>query len=225
MTLPPDVKARVLEAARGTSSATRGTTRTREWLVLPSGLIVAASLYFAFGGVEHGAGRPAWFHAASALGWAGIAALSMWSAVGGGGSATGRARSLLWIAAVGTPAVLFAMMFALAAIDPALQLAHAERLGVKCFGLTVAAAAFPLLALVRVRRGSDAVHPAASGAALGAACGASAGVMVEMWCPVAETSHVVIGHIAPVALLAVLGALLGVRFLAMRGRTRGASSG
>lgn len=82
---------------------------------------------------------------------------------------------------------------------------------------------FPLLALIVVRRGSDAVHPAATGAALGAACGASAGVMVEMWCPVSEVRHVAIGHVAPIIALAVVGAALGVRLLAIRGKPRDAA--
>jgi hypothetical protein len=217
---PPDLKARVLDAARRTPSPTRGSAQARAWLVLPSSIIVAGSLYFAFGGPAHGQGRPPWFYVASALGWLGVAALSTWSVLGSGGSVTGRARPLLWATAIGTPALLFAMMFALVAIDPSVTAIHPERLGLKCFGLTVAAAAFPLLALIVVRRGSDAVHPAATGAALGAACGASAGVMVEMWCPVSEARHVAIGHIAPIVLLALLGASLGVRLLAIRANAR-----
>lgn len=222
--LPPELKARVLDATRATPSPTRGAVRAREWLVLPASVIVAASLYFAFGGPVHGTGRPSWFYAASALSWAAVAALSMWSVLGGGGSVTGRARPLLWMSAVGTPALLFAIMFAFVLIEPALTAIHPfpERPGFKCFGLTVAAAVFPLVALAFVRRGSDAVHPVATGAALGAACGASAGVMVEMWCPVADLRHVALGHVAPIVLLAAVGALLGVRLLAIRAKPRAA---
>jgi hypothetical protein len=219
--LPPDLKARVLDATRATPSPTRGSARARTWLVLPSSFIVAASLYFAFGGPEHGAGRPSWFYFASAMSWAAVAALSMWSVLGTGGSVTGRAGPLLWMSAVGTPAVLFAVMFAFVVVDPAATGIHPERLGLKCFGLTVAAAVFPLVALAVVRRGSDAVHPVATGAALGAACGASAGVMVEMWCPVGDVRHIAIGHVAPILLLAAVGALLGVRMLAIRAKPRG----
>ncbi|HEY8040806.1 MAG TPA: NrsF family protein [Polyangiaceae bacterium] len=215
-----DLKARVLEAAHGAPSATRGTSRVQAWLVLPSSVIVAASLFFALGGVQNGQGRPMWFYLASSLGWGAVAALSTWGALGRGASATWRTRSILVAVAIGTPAVLFAMMFAFATADPELTQVHPERLGLKCLGLTVAAATFPLLSLLAVRRGSDPVHPAATGAALGAACGASAGVMVEMWCPVSELRHVAFGHIAPIVLLALVGAALGSRVLGMRARGR-----
>ncbi len=217
--LRPDLEARVLAAARE-PSPTRGATRARTWLVLASSAIVVASLYFAFGGPEHGAGRPAWFYGASAFGWLSVAAVSAWGALGGGASSTGRPRAVLLAIAVGTPAVLLALTFVLGAAAPELGQAFSfdERPGLKCFGLTVAAAAFPLIALALVRRGSDAVHPAATGAALGAACGASAGVMVEMWCPVSEMRHVVVGHVAPIVLLAALGAALGMRVLAVRAK-------
>jgi hypothetical protein len=218
--LPPDLKARVMQAARATPSPTRAAARTLSWLVLPSSVIVAGSLYFAFGGPDHGAGRAAWFYVASSLGWAAVAALSTWSVLARGRAATGRPTSVLWAIAAGTPAALFALMFALVLMEPTATLVHPERVGYRCFGLTVAAAAFPLLALLFVRRGSDAVHPVANGAALGAACGASAGVMVEMWCPVATPAHVAFGHVAPIVLLAALGAALGMRVLAIRAKPR-----
>lgn len=216
--MTPDIKARVLDAARATPSATRTSSLAFSWLVLPSSVIVAVALFFAFDGVRHGQGRPIWFYLASSIGWAAVASLSMWGALVRGTSAIGRPRTWLLSIAIGTPAVLFAMMFGLAVVYPEVTALHPERLGLKCLGLTVAAAAFPLLALALLRRGSDPVHPVATGAALGAACGASAGVMVEMWCPVAAPRHVVVGHVAPMIIMALLGAVLGARLMAMRPR-------
>jgi hypothetical protein len=212
----PELKARILEDASATPSARRGASRVISWLVLPSSVIVAAALFFAFDGVSHGGGRPLWFYLASAMGWTAVAALSMWGALVRGGSALGRPRAWLIAVTVGTPAVLFAMMFGLAVVHPEVTLLHPERLGLKCLGLTVAAGAFPLLSLVLLRRGSDPIHPHVTGAALGAACGASAGVMVEMWCPVEAPRHLLVGHVAPMLLMAALWALLGVRVIAMR---------
>jgi hypothetical protein len=63
-------------------------------------------------------------------------------------------------------------------------------------------------------------NPVATGAALGAACGAAAGVMVELWCPVAAPRHVAVGHILPIAIVSVVGALMGARVIAMRPRPR-----
>jgi hypothetical protein len=213
-----DLKARVLAAARATRSPTRAASRLHAWLVLPSSVIVAAALFFAFDGLRHGRGRPFWFYAASSLGWAAVATLSMWGAFARGRSSVGRPRAWLLVVTVATPAILFAMMFAFAVVHPEMTLVHPERIGFKCLGLTVAAATFPLVGLALVRRGSDPVHPVFTGAALGAACGASAGVMVEMWCPVATPEHVAIGHVFPILLLALLGAALGSRVIGIRAR-------
>jgi hypothetical protein len=218
-----DLKARILDAARATPSATRDTSRVFAWLVLPASLIVGAALFFAFDGMSHGEGRPLWFYLASSIGWAAVASLSMWGALARGGSAIGRPRPWLLAITIGTPAVLFAMMFGLAFVHPEVTALHPERLGLKCLGLTVAAAAFPLLALALLRRGSDPVHPMATGAALGAACGASAGVMVEMWCPVAAPRHVMVGHVAPMLVMAIVGAMLGARVIAVRPRAQSAA--
>ncbi len=82
-----------------------------------------------------------------------------------------------------------------------------------------------MLGLMLVRRGSDPVHPAATGAALGAACGACAGVMVELWCPVGAPRHVAVGHILPIVVVAILGASVGARFIAMRCARLGSAAG
>jgi hypothetical protein len=217
-TLPPGLKDRILLATRETPSATRPVSRAYTWLVAPASMIAAAALYFAFDGTAHGAGRANWFYVASTLGWAGVSLLSMWGALGRGGSAIGRSRMWLYAFAAGTPAALFALMFGIALSHPEVTAIHPEKIGFKCFGLTLAAAAFPLLALAFARRGSDPSHPVATGAALGAACGASSGVMVEMWCPVAAPRHIAFGHILPIIVLTLLGAALGARFIAMRPR-------
>jgi len=206
---PSDAKARLMAALRGAPSSTRSTARVWAWLVLPSGVIVASALFFAFHGIEHGGGRPRSFYVACAVSWTAVAAASMWGALGRARASSWRSRSALLAVAAVTPALLFAIMFAMAVIQPEVTAIHPERLGLKCLGLTLAAAAFPL------RRESDPVHPATTGAALGSACGASAGIMVELWCPVAAPAHVAFGHILPIVLLAVLGAVLGARMLGL----------
>lgn len=212
-----DVKARIFAQVAATPSPTRTAARAYGWLVLPSSLIVAATLFFAFDGPRHGQGRPTWFYVASSIGWLMVATLSVWGALHRGGSAVGRPHAWLVAFALGTPASLFALMFGAAVAHPEVTLIHPERLGLKCLGLTVAAAVFPLISLAILRRGSDPVHPAATGAALGSACGASAGVMVELWCPVATPAHVALGHILPILAMALLGALIGARVIGMRG--------
>ena len=73
-----------------------------------------------------------------------------------------------------------------------------------------------LAAFLFLRRGSDPVHPRASGAALGAAAGAWASVLIHLHCPVAATDHVLLGHLAPVLFLSLAGVLVGRRLLGVR---------
>jgi hypothetical protein len=180
---------------------------------------VAAALYFAVLDSSHGrGGRPAVFYVACVAAWALIAVFSMRAALDRGRSAMGRSRVWLLAVAAGTPAALYALSFLLALMGQAMGAPEPPdgNHGYRCLGLTLAAAVFPLLALSFVRRGSDPVHPVASGAALGAACGASAGIMVEMWCPYATVAHMTVGHILPILLSTLLGAALGARVIAMR---------
>ena len=70
------------------------------------------------------------------------------------------------------------------------------------------------------RRGRDGVHPRALGAAVAVAVGAVAWIAVDAWCPIAAPGHLVLGHLLPLELLALAGALLGSRLLAVRTRRR-----
>ncbi len=216
MSLPVDLRTRVLADVARIPSPSRPAARARARVTAAVTIAIAVALYFAAGGPGHGGGRPAWQLAASLLGWSAIAAAALHAALSHGGSATGRPRVTLVAVAVGTPVALFAMMCTLAAAHPEITLLHPERLGLRCLGLSLAAAAFPLVSLTAMRRGTDAVHPGAAGAARGAAGGAVAGVMVELWCPVAAPRHVLVGHVAPVALLALAGWTLGSSWLAVR---------
>jgi hypothetical protein len=215
---PRELKERILAAALAKPSPTRTWSRAATWLAVACSVAVGVALFFWFDGPHHGLGRRAWYYGASTIGWTVIAILSTWSAFGRGRSAVGRSRTWLLAVAASTPAILFAMMGAFAHADPSVTEVHPERLGLKCLGLTLSAAALPLVGLLALRSKSDPVHPTATGAAFGAACGAAAGVMVEMWCPVGSVRHVALGHVAPIVLLSLLGAAIGRRVLAMRGR-------
>jgi hypothetical protein len=216
MSLPVDLKRRVMEAAQRTPSPVRSRARLEARLVIQCAVAVALGLFFALDGVRHAAGRPPWFLAASLAAWAAVAAAAMCVAWRRGTSFS--AGSVAWLAviALGTPLILQAISLAFAWRHPELAALHAERVGLKCLVLTLAAAACPLVGLSFVRRSSDPMHPLASGAALGVASGACAGVMVVLWCPVVAPAHVAIGHVLPIAVLAMIGTLLGHHVIAMR---------
>ena len=61
-----------------------------------------------------------------------------------------------------------------------------------------------------MRRDTDVKHPRAAGAALGgAAAGAWGGRLFEAHCPSLDLVHLALGHVLPIAILALLGALFG----------------
>jgi Negative regulator of sigma F len=58
-----------------------------------------------------------------------------------------------------------------------------------------------------------------TGAVLGAAAGAWAGVIVNLWCPIPLVAHLLVGHVGPILVLSIAGAVfaragVGVRPLA-----------
>jgi hypothetical protein len=210
-----ELKERIQAAVRQSPSRTRADVTREKWLVALGSLAVALGLYMGFDGPRHGEGRPTWFFASSIATWVVVASASMWGASGSGRSALGRSRPWLLAIAFGTPALLLGVSLVMAYTHPEVTVLGAEKIGFKCLGLTFAAAACPLIGLAIVRRSSDPVHGRLAGAALGAASGASAGVMVQLWCPVAAPAHVLFGHILPIVVLGVAGAILGKRVIAM----------
>jgi hypothetical protein len=114
--------------------------------------------------------------------------------------------------AVGTPMALFAWMqvFAGTYVEPF------SRIGLRCMAFTLTAAALPLLAILLVRRGIEPRRSAALGAALGVTCGGWASVVVAAWCPLTNATHALVGHVAPVVLLGLFGAVVGGWMLGMR---------
>ena len=215
---PRGLKERILAEAASKPSPTRATSRAYALITGVSSIVVAMTIFLAWDGPRHGQGRQAWYYAASILGWTIIAAASGWAAFGRGRSAVGRSRAWMLAVATATPALLLGMMWAFTLVDPTVTEVHPERLGLKCLSLTLSAAVLPLAGLFALRSGSDPVHPGTTGAALGAASGAAAGIMVELWCPVGTVQHIALGHIVPIVVLALLGAVIGRRVLAVRSR-------
>ena len=84
------------------------------------------------------------------------------------------------------------------------------------FGLAMGAA--PLAAMMFHLRGLDPVSPHVRGAALGATAGAWAGTGAMLLCPHHTLAHVLVGHVLPVVLFALIGAIVGGRVLALRPR-------
>jgi hypothetical protein len=147
------------------------------------------------------------------LGWAFLLALgASWLALPARASMLPRPRWLLLAVTVAVPVL----------VGLALSVGHLsyadpfERVGWRCFSLTLATAPGPFAALLYFGRRLDPVHPRFTGAALGAAVAAWGALMVEVWCPLAQTGHVLIGHVAPVVVLSAAGALAGRKLFGLQ---------
>jgi hypothetical protein len=205
------LRKRVLEMAGRQRSPTRDVIRKWRARVFVSGVVASGAMLFVVGGVHPGARAPA-IVVLSAAGWAVIAALATWAGFT-------RSRGMLglptsWLSAVALAVGPALLAWALPFVDGAgsfvrgSSIAHAV-----CFALTLAFAAIPLALMVTLKRRSDPVHPRAAGAALGAAAGAWGSVLIDLHCPITSSLHVDLGHVAPVALFTLLGAVVGHLFL------------
>ena len=121
-------------------------------------------------------------------------------------------RGQLLAVAIGVPVLVGAwlLLWGTTYADPYV------RVGWRCIELTAATAPWPFLALYRASRRLDPRHPQLTGAALGAAAGAWGAVMAEIWCPLAVGSHVLVGHVLPLALLVAVGSGVGSRMFRLR---------
>jgi hypothetical protein len=216
MTLSPDLRQRVLEAARRQPAPTRRQVRLRN--LGYAALAVAGTLaaFFAVGGPRPGP-RPLALVVATAVGAFAVAALALYAAAGAGRGMLGRARGWLLGAAAATPAAFLAWKLAWSSRYDHMTDAWLARPGYRCFSLTLLFALLPFAVLLLARWRSDPTHPRSLGLALGVASGMCAGALVDLWCPVGHLGHLLAGHVLPTALLGLLGAWLGQRLLGIRG--------
>lgn len=218
MSLPSeDLKGRVLSLAQTAPAPSRRSVRARALLLVLGIALVVGGALWAEGGIHwKGDGRvpdrPPLFIVGTGVGWALIAFVASWLSGRRGRSMIGRPRSLLWAAAIGTPLVLFAWALLWNFLYPQTFVSCGHRIGLACFDIIVTVTSLPLLALVLWRARGDPVHPGATGAALGAAMGAWAALTIDLSCECTNPAHVLIGHVGPVALMVLVGFVLGRRF-------------
>jgi hypothetical protein len=209
--LPSDLRARILASAAVTPSRTRSEGRRRAAVAYGAGALVGILHFEAWGGLAHSAGRPRVLTVSMAFGAVVLAVAS--SAVGWWrGSMVGRPAQVLWTAPLLVPAITLAWLFAFhnRYVEPF------ARVGYRCLGLSLVAGGALLCAAVWLRRGTVVQHAPLAGAALGATAGAWSAVLVDLWCPLTNVPHSLVGHVLPIVILAGLGALLGKTTLRLR---------
>jgi negative regulator of sigma F NrsF-like protein len=210
MTPTSSMKQRVLAAARQQPSPTRRRDRPG-WLRAGAAALGMAAVYALWG--DPGRGRPAEVGAWIVVGLAGVAVTVTLLVLPPRRSMLPPPTVRLLAVAVGVPVVVGAWLVGWHATyaDPF------TRFGLRCFALTLALAPWPFVALAAAAPRVFPDRPWILGAALGSAAGLWAAVVVELWCPLADPQHVAVGHVGPLVVLAVLGALLCPRILRARG--------
>ncbi len=206
------LRAQVLAAASATPSATRQQGQRAGRIVVAASIAIAITVFEGAGGFAHSAGRPVTLAIALSGGWALVAAACTWLALGRGSSTMPRRPALLAGAALVSPFAVFAWMhlFYGSYVEPF------QRIGYRCLAYTLVATAVPLAGFLVLRRAVEPRYPAALGAAAGAACATWAGALIDLWCPLTNPLHVLVGHVAPLAAAVAVGALVGHFTLGVR---------
>lgn len=210
-------KDRLFAEIRRHPSPTRGAWQVRAAWIVALSLAISLAIFLDAGGIR-AAPRPPELIVVTASGAAFFAALALVGALGRGALGLGRPRPTLLALMIGTPLLLLAWKWGWSMGDPANMVPWPDRPGLRCLELSLSSGLPLLLALALLWRDRDPVHGTLTGAAMGVAAGACSWVLIDLWCPVAYAPHLMIGHLLPMGLLTLLGALLGWRVIGLRER-------
>ena len=214
-TLPPGLRARVLDSAAKERAAPPGA-----WARRVVGVLAVSAVWLGVAYAMTGR-RGDWddLSPAYALGTV-VALLTAALVLSTVGLSRGRAMlgppvSVQLGLAVGLPFALAAWSFVVPSAAPTSfpcsSTADALRLAKTCDLLSLVLAAPMLGALLFLRRGTQAAVPALTGACLGAAAATWAHLVMHAHCPTAHPVHVLVGHALPLLPVMLAGALVGRR--------------
>lgn len=205
---------RILAGAAKRPARTRAQGRRRAVVAYAVATAGSLALFQAWGGVGHSAGRPASLTFGIAVGAVGLAVVATSVAWWRGRTLVGRPASFLLAIAALMPIATFVWMVSFSGryAEPF------ERVGWRCLGMTLFGGSLLLGAVATLRNRTVAVHASLSGAALGVTAGSWAAVLVDLWCPLTNAPHVLVGHVLPLVILAAVGGVLGHRVLSIRSR-------
>jgi len=207
MPLPPDFKSRVLASVRDLPAPTRKETLQRQTWLIAAGVTGALALFFIKGGLRVTA-RPPSLIALTSVGTAIFVGVGMWLLFTRGPSGLRRPRTVLIGAAVLSTVAFVTWRYGISALYGRAGI-WPERVGLRCLVLGVGTGGLMLFAALMSWRRSDPVTPRATGAAFGAGAGLASALLVDLWCPVAYVPHLLLGHVLPIAILSLAGALIG----------------
>jgi hypothetical protein len=213
MPAPSTLRERTLAAIASHPSPTRGQAKTAGQVIAAASVAVAMTVFEAIGGFAHGLGRPVSVTIVLATGWSLVAAALTWLVLARRGSTLHRGPVVVGAAALVAPILLFAWMHAFSGtyVEPY------QATGYRCLRDTLFVSALPLAGFLVLRRAIEPRCPALLGAGAGAACASWGGALVDLWCPLTNTWHVLVGHVAPLILATIAGAIAGHFTLGIRG--------
>ena len=204
---------RVLAQAAETPSTTRTKARRIAVGLIAASITVAITVFELVGGLGHSHTRPLSITIAIAAGWIVVSAVLTWLVLGRGGSTMARRPILLIVAALATPVLVYLWLHLFHGAYPEPPF----KIGYRCLVYTLLMSALPLGAFLALRRAVEPRYPAALGAAAGAACASWGGALIDLWCPLTDPLHVLVGHVAPLAGAIAVGAVVGRFTLGVRG--------
>jgi hypothetical protein len=202
-----DFKAQLLAEVARTPAPVRRTETQRALALVVASAGLALAIFQWGGGVVLG-GRSAELVLRTSSGIAVLAAAGLWLAIHRGGSMLGRSRRTLLVVPLVLPVLVLVWKALLGALDAGPD-AWPGRSTDQCLVLGLMIGSAPLLALLFMRRGTDAIHPAVLGSSIGAAVGLVVALLLDLSCPLTGAAHVVVGHLAPLGILSFAGAVLG----------------
>jgi hypothetical protein len=211
-----ELRERVLATARAEGSLTRGETRVRNGALYASAAAAPLVVFHLFMGGVRKSDRPLQLIVETATAALLVAVVAGVVGLGRGASTLGRRSAWLLALVVATPVALLAAKAGISSMYADMMREYPTRPGFRCLGWSAAMMAWPLVALLCTRRGTDPRQPYLSGAATGTAVGAAIWVLVDLWCPVAYMPHLLLGHVLPLVLTTCVGTLLGGSLLAVR---------
>lgn len=213
--LPPEIKHQLLSLTRQEPSLTRGRALARQWRWLAVGSLVLAAGSLIRGIPATSEDRPGVSLAVVASAAFALALLATTLVL----APWRRPRSILRGTVLAVPLLLLAAGLTASSVAP-----DARPMGwplhSMCLSLFAVLGGLLLAIGLLGIRPLDPIAPTTTGAALGAAVGAWVTLAVSLQCPSAESTHVLVGHVTPVLAVAAVGAALGARTLARRGRAR-----
>ncbi len=202
---PDHLRAKVLAATSTTPSRTRPEGRRRAAIAYGLAIVASLATFEWFGGLAHGAGRPMAVTITIATGALLLAVASSIIGWHRGRTLVGRSTKLLVLPPVLLPVLTLVWLTSF----HALYTEPFSRVGYRCLVLSLVIGGCLLGAAVFLRRRTVLSSPRAAGASLGAAMASWSAVLVDLWCPLTNLSHVLVGHVLPLVLLAFAGAGLG----------------